>query len=104
MILEWKEPRTLKDFRIFLGFSIFYRRFIREYSRIVAPLCEPDQNGCAGVKFAGTNKCQDAFERLRSSFTSAPIQRHFDYEQDSVVETDASEYVSAGVLYQTDDQ
>ena len=41
-----------------------------------------------------------AFEALKEAFTSAPILQHFDYESAIVVETDASKYVSAGVLSQ----
>ena len=43
-----------------------------------------------------------AFKALRDAFTSAPILLHFDYEKAIVVEMDASEYVSAGVLLQPD--
>ncbi len=39
----------------------------------------------------------------KDAFTSAPILQHFDYEKAIVVETDASDYVSAGVLSQPDE-
>jgi hypothetical protein len=35
---EWKEPKTVKDIRKFLGFCNFYRRFIRNFSSIAKPL------------------------------------------------------------------
>ena len=44
-----------------------------------------------------------AFQRLKDVFTSAPILRHFDPEKEYVVETDASDYVSAGILSQIAD-
>ena len=37
-ILEWPEPRNVKDIQSFLGFCNFYRRFIERYSDIVVPL------------------------------------------------------------------
>ena len=37
-ILEWPEPRKVKDIQSFLGFANFYRRFIDGYSRITVPL------------------------------------------------------------------
>ena len=40
---------------------------------------------------------------LKDAFTSTPILQHFDYEKAIIVETDASNYVSAGVLWQPDD-
>jgi len=45
-----------------------------------------------------------AFEGLKEAFTTAPILRHFDYDRKIVVETDASEYESPGVLFQYDDE
>ena len=46
---------------------------------------------------------QAAFDLLKKAFTSAPILRHFDYDREIIVETDASNYVSAGILSQYDD-
>jgi hypothetical protein len=40
---------------------------------------------------------------LKTAFTTAPFLRRFDYDRDVIVETDASDYVSAGVLSQYDD-
>ena len=44
-----------------------------------------------------------AFEELKEHFITAPILAHFDYDRDVIIETDASDYVSAGVLSQHDD-
>jgi hypothetical protein len=38
IITEWSESRSFRNIQIFLGFANFYRRFIRDYSRIAAPL------------------------------------------------------------------
>ena len=50
-----------------------------------------------------TSECQKAFDTLRMAFTSELILIHFDPEKEIVVETDASDYVSAGILSQYDD-
>jgi len=39
-VLEWETPKTLKEVQSFLGFANFYRRFIRDYSRVAQPLTE----------------------------------------------------------------
>jgi len=44
-----------------------------------------------------------AFDTLKRAFTTAPTLRHFDHDRQIIVETDASDYVSAGVLSQYDD-
>ena len=44
-----------------------------------------------------------AFKHLKDAFASAPILQRFDFDKDIVVETDASDYVSAGVLSQVGD-
>jgi hypothetical protein len=99
-VQEWETPKHVKDVQSFLGFANFYRRFILGYSKIVAPLTNLTRKG---IKFDWTPECQEAFERLKSDFTSAPILRHFDPDREILVETDASDYVSAGILSQRDD-
>jgi hypothetical protein len=47
---------------------------------------------------------QKAFDDLKNTFTSAPVLARFDLDHDVIVETDASNYVSAGVLSQYDDE
>jgi len=41
---------------------------------------------------------------LVEAFTTAPVLQHIDYDREVIIETDASDYVPAGVLSQHDDQ
>jgi transposase InsO family protein len=99
-VRAWPTPEKLKDVRAFLGFANFYRRFIRSYSQVVRPLTRLTQKD---VPFQWTKTEQEAFDSLKTCFTTAPVLRRFDHDRDVVVETDASDYVSAGILSQYDD-
>ncbi|KAG0152773.1 hypothetical protein PDIDSM_2578 [Penicillium digitatum] len=80
-IVNWKTPTCLTDVQAFIGFGNFYRRFIRDFSKVIAR----------------------SFEALKKAFTSAPVLKAFDWSKEIVLETDASDFVSAGVLSQYDD-
>jgi len=47
---------------------------------------------------------QKAFEDLKNTFTTAPILCQLDYNRETVVETDASHYVLAGIVFRYDDE
>jgi hypothetical protein len=96
-IMEWEVPRSVRDVQCFIGFANFYRRFIEYYSKICKPMFKlmSSKN-----KFEWTKDCQEAFETLKVAFTTAPILIHFDPAKESLVETDASNFVTAGVISQ----
>ena len=96
-ILAWETPRTLKDVQAFLGFANFYRRFIHKFSRIAAPLTALTRTGC---QFIWTEDCQRAFDALKLAFTRDPVLALFVPGLETMVETDASDAVIAGVLSQ----
>jgi len=96
-IIEWPIPKKLRDVRSFLRFGNFYRRFIQDYSHLARPLTQPTKKG---TPFVWSDLCQAAFERLKEAFTTAPILINFDFDKEIVVETDASDIVSAGILSQ----
>jgi hypothetical protein len=46
----------------------------------------------------------DSFATLKHTFTTTPILDHFDYDCEAIIETDASDYISTGILSQYDDK
>lgn len=100
-VVDWQTPSCLTDVQAFIGFGNFYRRFIRSFSSIIGPLVNLTKKG---VPFQWSAACQEAFETLKAAFVNAPILKPFDWTRDVVLETDASDYVSAGVLSQYDDE
>ena len=99
-VKEWVRPENVKDVQSFLGFANFYRRFIAGFSEVARPLTALTGN----IPWEWTEACQDAFENLKTLICTAPILALYDPDKECIVETDASDHVSAGVLSQPDTQ
>lgn len=98
-VKNWSIPKNLKDVQAFLGFANFYRRFIRGFSELALPLTKLTRKD---TPFLWSTQAEAAFRNLRNAFITAPILAHFDPEKEITVETDASDYVAAGILSQYD--
>lgn len=83
-----------------LGFCNYYRRFIKGYSDVAEPLTRLTKKD---FPFEWLEDQQHAFEEMVLKLTTAPTLRHCDHSREVTIETDASDYVSAGVLSQRDD-
>ena len=55
------------------------------------------------IKFAWNAECEAAFQQLKYKFILVPILIYFDVEREIIIETDASDYVSTGIMSQYDD-
>ncbi|KAL0199172.1 hypothetical protein M9458_007712, partial [Cirrhinus mrigala] len=97
-VTDWPQPSTIKELQRFLGFANFYRRFIRNYSTIAAPLTSLLKN--KPKKLCWTEEADRAFTTLKASFTSAPILKHPNPELPFVVEVDASDCGIGAILSQ----
>ena len=62
VIIEWKPPRNVIEVNIFLGLAGYYRRFVKGFSLIVAPIRRLLENN---VSFEWSEKYQDSFEKLK---------------------------------------
>lgn len=81
----------------FVRFCNFYRRFIRNFSKIAGPINSLTKKNAA---FVWSANCEETFQRLKRRACEAPILKHFDPNKQCFVETDSSNYVNAGVLSQ----
>lgn len=98
-ITTWKEPATVKELLVFLGFTGFYRRFICGYSKIAAPLTDL-LKGRNGGPIQMDPRARLAFRTLRTAFAIAPILQHFDPALPICLETDASAFAIGAILSQ----
>jgi hypothetical protein len=96
-IQEWPTLINVKDVQSCLGFANFYRHFIRGYSAIVVCLTHVT---IRNTTFVWDTACTDSFATLKHAYTTTPILHHFDYDREAIIETDASDYVSASILSQ----
>jgi hypothetical protein len=97
VVRNWKEPKTVKGIQSFLGFYNFYQQFIAQYGRVAKPLNRLTHHD---APFVWDKACQEAFDSLKESMTSVPILHYYKPEWETMVETDASNGVVAGVLSQ----
>lgn len=77
-IRDWLVPKNSKKYRQFLGFSNFYRRFVRDYSQVTVPLTTLTRKDRV---FQWTPATQHAFDTLRTLFCQAPISLHLDFQR-----------------------
>ena len=96
-VTSWPVPETRKQLQCFLGFANFYRRFIRNYSSVAAPLTALTSSK---VPFQWSPSTDKAFHTLKTRFTSAPILQMPDPNRQLVVEVDASDVGVGAVLSQ----
>nr|XP_033466077.1 uncharacterized protein LOC117246330 [Epinephelus lanceolatus] len=96
-VQDWATPSNCKEVQRFLGFANFYRRFIRNYSTIAAPLHNLTSPHKSFVWFSD---CDVAFQSLKESFSSAPVLILSDPSQQFVVEVDASDVGIGAILSQ----
>ncbi len=95
-VAEIKPPTDATGVKRFLGMTGFYRRFIKGYQEIAAPLS--DVIGKKGFRWG--EKQLEAFETLKRALTEAPVLSSFDPSKPLVCATDASTVAVGGVLLQ----
>ena len=96
-VVNWPVPKNLKELRGFIGFANFYRRFIKDFSKICRPLHDLTKKD---VPFVWGDKQQQAFDTLKKCLCSKPILAIPKDDAPFRVEADCSQYAMGGVLSQ----
>jgi len=98
-INEWPRPTNVTEVRSFLGLAGYYRRFVKDFSKIVAPLTNLLKKE---VKFKWISKCEEAFQELKNRLMRAPILTLPVEGEEYTVYSDASKNGLGCVLMQKD--
>ncbi|CAM8965665.1 unnamed protein product [Rhodiola kirilowii] len=94
-------PKDVKGIRSFLGHAGFYRRFIKDFSKIAKPLIDLL---CQEADFNFNNSCLNAFNNLKTALTSFLIVQPPDWELPFELMYDASDFAVGAVLGQRIDK
>ena len=101
LITDIKPPSSVKEVQRFLGMVGYYRRFIRNFSTIAAPLYQLTKKN---VEFTWSQKCQTSYATLQNSLISKPVLILPDLSKEFIMHTDASMVATGYVLSQKDEK
>ena len=94
-------PTTVKGIRSFLGHAGFYRRFIRDFSKIARQLCRLLEKD---TKFNFDAAYQSSFEEIKTRLVEAPIIAKQYWNGEFEIMCDVSDYSMGAVLGQKVDK
>nr|GFA22383.1 reverse transcriptase domain-containing protein [Tanacetum cinerariifolium] len=97
VISKLSHPTTVKGIRSFLGHAGFYRRFIKDFSKISRPMTYLLEKNSP---FIFSNECIQVFRTLKEKLTEAPILIAPNWDQPFELMCDTSDYAVGAVLGQ----
>ncbi|GJT53215.1 reverse transcriptase domain-containing protein [Tanacetum coccineum] len=97
VIAKLPHPITVKGVRSFLGHAVFYRRFIRDFSKISRPMTHLLEKE---TPFVFSKECVEVFNALKKKLTEAPILVAPDWDLPFEIMCDASDFAVGAVLGQ----
>jgi len=94
-VLNWPAPRNIKEVQKFLGLANYYRKFIKDFTKIAVPLHVLVRKK---QKWKWKKEQKKVFEKLKVVFTTESILAILDIDREMRVEADASDYATEEVL------
>ena len=86
-VLNFPQPRSVKEVQRFLGVSNYYRSFIRSHSQILEPIIKLTRKN---TPFVWSPDCQEAFEAIKAKLVTPPVRNYYNLQLPVVLTTDAS--------------
>src|SRR6188768_3179422 len=99
-VSTWPTPKNVTEVRSFVGLASYYRRFVKDFAAVAAPL-----HALTGknVRFHWTPECQVAFDELKQRLVTSPVLPMPKDEGEYRLDTDASNEAIGAVLSQVQD-
>jgi hypothetical protein len=95
-ILDWEPIKLVPTLRSFLGSAFYYRKFIKNFVKIVVPLTNLLKKST--VIYEWEEACDEAFETLKGILVKASMLKLPDFDKDFGIHFDASDFVIGGVI------
>jgi hypothetical protein len=102
MIQNFPRPETKKQVRGWLGLTGYYRKYVPNYSDIASSLTDLTKGKTKQCKVKWSDECENAFQTLKRALMSKPVLILPDFNQQFIVQVDASEKALGAVLSQLD--
>jgi len=95
-IVDWEPPKSVPALRSFLGLASYYRKFIKNFARIAAPLTNILKKSTMTYDWEGA--CDEAFETLKGILVKASVLKLPNFDKDFEIHSDASDFAIRAVL------
>lgn len=96
-IVNMPPPQNTTEVRRIIGMASWYRRFIPNFSSVVAPITNLLKKN---TKFVWSQECEAAFSSIKGNLVSSPVMCCPDFDKPFVIQTDASDFGLGAVLTQ----
>lgn len=103
-MLKYPKPKTYTEVKRFLGLCSWYRRFVKDFSTVVAPLNSLLKGKKKSQNIVWTEEASAAFQAIKEALVSAPILASPDFEKPFAIQADASNVGVGAVLTQIVDE
>ena len=99
-VANWPRPMNVTEVRSFVGLATYYRRFVKSFADVAAPLTDLTKKG---KKFVWSKECEVAFDDLKKVLGSPQVMAYPKPEGQFILDTDASQVAVGAVLSQAQD-
>jgi len=97
-ILDWEPLKLVPALRSFLGLASYYRKFIKNFAKIAAPLTNLLKK--SAITYDWDEACDETFGTLKGILVKVPVLKLPDFDKDFEIHSDASNFAIGGVIMQ----